>query len=116
MDKLISRGLFGPKEAAALERQKETAIRQDPKLAECEEDSLYGGLIAVVNLNLSVDKALDQASLVPHWNEEKKRLECVFKLGGRGLAELRRRCYGDDAPLLGAGEAKALEAAYAGQR
>jgi recombination protein RecT len=88
----ISKGLFDPKEAAALEQQYGTAIRQDPKLAGCTEGSLFGALLSAAYLRLEVDEALDQVHLIPHWNEEKKHLECIFKLGERGLAELRRRC------------------------
>ncbi|MDR3174688.1 MAG: recombinase RecT [Treponema sp.] len=116
METMISRGLFDPKEAAALERQYKAAIRQDPELAECTKDSFFGAMLTVVYLGLDVDKAVDQARLIPQWNEEEKRLECVFKLGGRGLFDLRLRCVGSRASLFDPKEEAALEAAFSGRK
>jgi recombinational DNA repair protein RecT len=83
-------GRTGPT-ATALKRRLETALEQNPRLAECTVESLLGSLLAAVCLDLDVDANKEQAYLVPVRNEEKGCLECVFKLGERGLVYQKKR-------------------------
>jgi hypothetical protein len=68
---------------------RDEALKQNPKLAECTEDSFKGALLSVLQLGLNLDS---HVTLVPKKNEETGSLECVFRLGHQGFVELNRRC------------------------
>jgi recombination protein RecT len=67
-----------------------TAIRTNPKLAECTPNSFYGSMLTSLQLGLEVNTPLEHAFLIPRWNNSKKILQCHFELGYKGLIEL---CY-----------------------
>jgi recombination protein RecT len=67
-----------------------TAIRSNPKLAECTAYSFYGSMLTALQLGLEVNTPLEHAFLIPRWNNSKKILQCHFELGYKGLIEL---CY-----------------------
>jgi recombination protein RecT len=67
-----------------------TAIRSNPKLAECTVNSFYGSMLTSLQLGLEVNTPLEHAFLIPRWNNNKKMLQCHFELGYKGLIEL---CY-----------------------
>jgi recombination protein RecT len=67
-----------------------TAIRTNPKLAECTPNSFYGSMLTALQLGLEVNTPLEHAFLIPRWNNSKKILQCHFELGYKGLIEL---CY-----------------------
>jgi recombination protein RecT len=67
-----------------------TAIRSNPKLAECTAHSFYGAMLTALQLGLEVNTPLEHAFLIPRWNNSAKMLQCHFELGYKGLIEL---CY-----------------------
>ncbi|WP_064615730.1 recombination protein RecT [Streptobacillus moniliformis] len=61
-----------------------TSIRQNPKLAKCEQTSLLGALMVSAQLGLEPG-ILGQAYLIPYGNQVQ------FQIGYKGLIELLRR-------------------------
>jgi hypothetical protein len=57
---------------------RDEALKQNPKLAECTDDSFKGALLSVLQLGINLDS---HVTLVPKKNEETGSLECVFRLG-----------------------------------
>src|SRR5262245_35954885 len=68
-----------------------TAIGKTPKLAECDQRSLFAALIQASQLGLEPDGALGEAWLVPYWHSGKKVYEAQFQPGYRGFLALVRR-------------------------
>ncbi|GHU67845.1 hypothetical protein FACS189447_10260 [Spirochaetia bacterium] len=66
-----------------------TAIRVNPRLAECTPDSFYGAMLTSLQLGLEVNTPLEHAFLIPRKNG-KGVLQCHFEMGYKGLVEL---CY-----------------------
>lgn len=61
-----------------------TTVRQNPKLAECNPESLLGSLMIIAQLGLEPG-VLGQCYLIPYGTE------CQFQLGYKGMIELLRR-------------------------
>lgn len=62
-----------------------TAIRQNPKLAVCSQESLLGALMVSAQLGLEPGGVLGQCYLIPYGKE------CQFQIGYKGMIELLRR-------------------------
>ena len=67
-----------------------TTIRQNPKLAECNAESLLGSLMTIAQLGLEPG-VLGQCYLIPFKNNKLGTVECQFQLGYKGMIELLRR-------------------------
>lgn len=67
-----------------------TTIRQNPKLAECSQESLFGSLMTIAQLGLEPG-VLGQCYLIPFKNNKLGTMECQFQLGYKGMIELLRR-------------------------
>lgn len=67
-----------------------TTIRQNPKLAECNAESLLGSLMTIAQLGLEPG-VLGQYYLIPFKNNKLGTIECQFQLGYKGMIELLRR-------------------------
>ena len=61
-----------------------TTIRQNPKLAQCSQESLLGALMVSAQLGLEPG-VLGQCYLIPYGRE------CQFQIGYKGMIELLRR-------------------------
>lgn len=61
-----------------------TTIRQNPKLAQCNQESLLGALMVSAQLGLEPG-VLGQCYLIPYGRE------CQFQIGYKGMIELLRR-------------------------
>ena len=61
-----------------------TTIRQNPKLAQCSQESLLGALMVSAQLGLEPG-SLGQCYLIPYGRE------CQFQIGYKGMIELLRR-------------------------
>lgn len=62
-----------------------TEIRKNPKLAQCEPQSLLGSMMVAAQLGVEVGGHLGQAYLVPY------KRECTLILGYKGILALARR-------------------------
>ena len=60
-----------------------TTIRQNPKLAQCNQESLLGALMVSAQLGLEPG-VLGQCYLIPYGRE------CQFQIGYKGMIELLR--------------------------
>jgi recombination protein RecT len=79
-------------EAAQLVRDAITVLRQNPKLAECEPQSLMGALMSCAQLGLRPGiGALGHAYILPFWSGKAKRFEAQFIIGYQGMLELANR-------------------------
>ena len=67
-----------------------TIIRQNPKLAKCNQESLLGALMVSAQLGLEPG-TLGQCYLIPFENKKAGTVECQFQIGYKGLIELLRR-------------------------
>ena len=67
-----------------------TTIRQNPKLAQCSQESLLGALMVSAQLGLEPG-TLGQCYLIPFENKKAGTVECQFQIGYKGLIELLRR-------------------------
>lgn len=70
-----------------------TTIARNPDLQRCTAASLYGCILQSAQLGLEPG-LLNQAHLVPYWNQEKQVYEAQFQIGYMGLRTLAER-YGD---------------------
>ncbi len=66
-----------------------TAIRSSPRLLECEQLSILGGVMEAAQLGLELDGVLGHAYLVPYRN--KGRPQAQFQIGYRGMILLATR-------------------------
>jgi len=64
-----------------------TAIRQNPKLLECDVPSILGGVMQSAQLGLELN-TLGQCYLVPFRNARKGKYEAQFIIGYQGLIEM----------------------------
>ena len=79
-------------EAAQLVRDALTVVRQTPKLAECEPNSLIGSLMTAAQLGLRPGVgALGHCYILPFYNGRTRRMEAQFILGYQGMLELANR-------------------------
>lgn len=62
-----------------------TAIRSNPKLAECTPQSFLGSLLQASQLGLEVNTPLGQAYLIPY------KTTCTLVIGYQGMMDLARR-------------------------
>jgi recombinase, phage recT family len=67
-----------------------TTIRQNPRLAQCSQESLLGALMVSAQLGLEPG-ILGQCYLIPFENKKLGKVECQFQIGYKGLIELLRR-------------------------
>lgn len=67
------------------------AIRENPKLAECEPLSFLGALMTCTGLGLEPNTPMGQAYLIPFWNNRKQVTEVQLVVGYKGLIDLARR-------------------------
>jgi recombination protein RecT len=69
-----------------------TAIRTNPRLAECTPNSFYGAMLTSLQLGLEVNTPLEHAFLIPRRKGQGNSayFQCHFELGYKGLIEL---CY-----------------------
>lgn len=67
-----------------------TEIRRNPKLGECTQLSLLGGIMLCAQLGLEPGP-LGHAYLVPYWNRNTRTFEAQFQLGYKGIIDLARR-------------------------
>jgi recombination protein RecT len=69
-----------------------TAIRINPRLAECTPNSFYGAMLTSLQLGLEVNTPLEHAFLIPRRKGQGNSayFQCHFELGYKGLIEL---CY-----------------------
>ena len=61
-----------------------TTIRQNPKLAQCSQESLLGALMVSAQLGLEPG-TLGQCYLIPFENKKLGKVECQFQIGYKGL-------------------------------
>lgn len=68
-----------------------TEIRKNPRLADCTEGSLLGGILNAASLGITIGDGLNQAYLVPRRNNKLNVVEAQFQIGYQGLITLARR-------------------------
>jgi recombination protein RecT len=69
-----------------------TAIRLNPKLAECTQPSFLGCILACATLGLEPNTPLGHAYLIPRKNNKNKgAIECTLQLGYQGMLDLAGR-------------------------
>lgn len=77
-------------EATQLIRDAMTAIKKTPKLLECEQTSVLGGLMTCAQLGLRVG-VLGHAWVLPFYNGRSRRHEAQLIIGYQGYRELAQR-------------------------
>lgn len=79
-------------EAAQLVRDAITVLRQNPKLAQCDQTSFLGSLMTCAQLGLRPGVGpLGQAYILPMWNNKDRRFDAQFILGYKGMLDLANR-------------------------
>lgn len=68
-----------------------TAIRMNPKLAECTQASFLGCVLSCAMLGLEPNTPLGLAWLIPRKNNKTNKLECTMQLGYHGMTDLAGR-------------------------
>lgn len=68
-----------------------TAIRVNPKLAECEPASFFGAVMTLAQLGLEPNTPLGHAYLIPFRNNKRNVTECQVIIGYQGMMDLARR-------------------------
>jgi recombination protein RecT len=68
-----------------------TAIRVNPKLAQCEATSVLAGLMQAAQLGVEISDVRGQAYLIPRWSSKLGSNEASFQLGYRGMIDLAAR-------------------------
>jgi len=64
------------------------ALRNTPKLLQCTEESILGGIVKAVQLGLEVNDPLGESYLIPYFNKKKGCLESQFQIGYKGYINL----------------------------
>ena len=67
------------------------ALRETPKLRECDPTSFITCVLQATALGLEVNSPLKQAYLIPRKNRDRGTLECTLQLDYRGEMDLARR-------------------------
>lgn len=65
-----------------------TAVRTNPKLAECSPESFLGAMLQAAQLGLEPNTPLQQCFLIPRWNSKLGRNECSLQIGYQGFIQL----------------------------
>ena len=79
-------------EAQQLVRDAITVLRQNPKLAQCDQTSFLGSLMTCAQLGLRPGVGpLGQAYILPMWNTKDRRFDATFILGYKGMLDLANR-------------------------
>src|SRR5688500_10107315 len=68
-----------------------TAIRLNPKLAECTQASFLGCVLSCAMLGLEPNTLLGHAYLIPRRNGKTNRQECTLQIGYLGMIDLAGR-------------------------
>jgi recombination protein RecT len=68
-----------------------TAVRLNPRLAECTPASFVGCVMACAQLGLEPNTPLGLAFLIPRKNGKTGKLECTMQLGYQGMLDLGNR-------------------------
>lgn len=68
-----------------------TAVRNTPKLAQCDQMSFLAAMMTAAQLGVEPNTPLGQAYLLPFWNGREKRYDVQFQLGYKGLIDLAYR-------------------------
>jgi len=68
-----------------------TAIRNQPKLLQCDKYSILKAVMESAQLGLEPDGLLGHAYLIPYWNSKRKCYEAQLQVGYRGFLDLARR-------------------------
>lgn len=71
-----------------------TAMRKNPKLLECSQDSIVGSIMTACMLGLEPSGPLGHGALIPYWNSRRAGgagYECQFQPMYQGLLDLARR-------------------------
>lgn len=77
------------------------AMQQQPKLLECNPDTVFLSIMRAASCGLEPDGgALGHGYLVPFWSGKNSQLECQFIPGYRGLVQLARNS-GDIKDVIG---------------
>ena len=77
-------------EARQLIRDALTVLRTTPKLAECQPQSVLGGLMTCAQLGLRPG-VLGHAWLLPFWDKHSRQFKAQLVIGYQGLVELAHR-------------------------
>lgn len=77
-------------EAQQIVRDALTAIRNTPKLLECEQTSVLGGLMTMAQLGLRVG-VLGHGWLIPFWNKRARQHQAQLVIGYQGMIALAYR-------------------------
>lgn len=86
----LARALPRHLDADRLTRIIVTEVRRNPKLLQCDPQSLLGACMQAAQLGLEPGP-LGLAYLVPYWNNKTRSYDIQFQLGYRGMLELARR-------------------------
>lgn len=65
-----------------------TAIRKNPDLLKCTQESLFGGILEACQLGLEINSPLQQAYLIPFNDNKKGVKEATLVIGYRGMIDL----------------------------
>ncbi|MFE7744476.1 recombination protein RecT [Nocardia sp. NPDC057455] len=90
MEKQFALAMPRGAEAAQLVRDALTVLKQNPKLLECDRDSVLGGLMTCAQLGLR-PSVLGHAWLLPFWDGKARRQRAQLVVGYQGLVELAHR-------------------------
>ena len=68
-----------------------SAVNKTPKLQECTVESFLGALMQAAQLGLEPNTPLEQAFVLPYYNNKTRTLEAQFQIGYRGMIDLAYR-------------------------
>ena len=68
-----------------------TALSSNPNLAKCSPASFLGAMMQSAHSGLEVNTVMQQAWLIPYYNNKERRYECQFQIGYQGLKDLAYR-------------------------
>ena len=65
-----------------------TAVRNTPKLAQCDKMSFLAAMMTAAQLGVEPNTPLGQAYLLPFWNSKRQCNDVQFQLGYKGMLDL----------------------------
>jgi recombination protein RecT len=68
-----------------------TAVRNNPRLAQCESISLLGSIMTAAQLGLEPNTPLGECYLIPYKNGQSGQYQAQFQMGYKGLLSLAHR-------------------------